>query len=67
MPRNAYIPFGAGPRLCIGRGMSLVEGPLILDHLRARYSFTTVRDVGMKPEVTIRPVKGMPLRVASTP
>ena len=66
-PRSAYIPFGAGPRLCIGRGMSLVEGPLILDHLRARYSFTTVRDVGMKPEVTIRPVKGMPLRVASTP
>ena len=67
LPRNAYIPFGAGPRLCIGRGMSLVEGPLILDHLRARYSFTTVRDVGMKPKVTIRPVKGMPLRVASTP
>ncbi len=67
LPRNAYIPFGAGPRLCIGRGMSLVEGPLILDHLRARYSFTTVRAVGMKPEVTIRPVDGMPLRVASTP
>ncbi len=66
-PRTAYIPFGAGPRLCIGRGMSLVEGPLILDHLRDRYSFTTVRDVRPKPEVTIRPVNGMPLRVASTP
>ncbi len=67
LPRTAYIPFGAGPRLCIGRGMSLVEGPLILDHLRDRYSFTTVRDVRPKPEVTIRPLNGMPLRVASTP
>jgi cytochrome P450 len=63
LPRTAYIPFGAGPRLCIGRGMSLIEGPLILDHLRERYTFTAVRKVRMKPEVTIRPVGGMPLRV----
>ena len=64
LPRSAYIPFGAGPRLCIGRGMSLIEGPLILDHLRQRYTFTTVRSVAMKPEVTIRPTGGMPLNVA---
>lgn len=63
LPRNAYVPFGAGPRLCIGRGMSLVEGPLILDHLRERYRFSAIRDVRMKPEVTIRPVGGMPLRI----
>jgi hypothetical protein len=43
--------------------MSLVEGPLILDHLRERYTFAPVRQVRMKPEVTIRPVGGMPLRV----
>lgn len=63
IPRTGYVPFGAGPRLCIGRGMSLVEAPIILDHLRERYTFSTVRDVRMKPEVTIRPVGGMPLRV----
>lgn len=63
LPRTAYVPFGAGPRLCIGRGMSLVEGPLILDHLRAHYEFHPVRTVAMKPEVTIRPQGGMPLRV----
>ncbi len=63
LPRTGYVPFGAGPRLCIGRGMSLVEGPIILDHLRERYTFKTVRAVRMKPEVTLRPVGGMPLRV----
>ena len=63
LPRTAYVPFGAGPRLCIGRGMSLVEGPLILDHLRALHDFEVVRAVKMKPEVTIRPQGGMPLRV----
>ena len=63
-PRTGYVPFGAGPRLCIGRGMSLVEAPIILDHLRQRYRFEVVREVRMKPEVTIRPVGGMPLRVS---
>ena len=64
VPRTGYVPFGAGPRLCIGRGMSLVEAPIILDHLRERYRFGIVREVRMKPEVTIRPVGGMPLRVS---
>jgi len=44
--------------------MSLVEAPIILDHLRERYRFGIVREVRMKPEVTIRPVGGMPLRVS---
>jgi cytochrome P450 len=43
--------------------MSLVEGPIILHHLRERYTFELVREVRMKPEVTLRPVGGMPLRV----
>lgn len=61
MPRVGYVPFGAGPRLCIGRGMSLIEGPIILDCLRDRYRFAPSRPVRMKPEVTLRPVGGMPL------
>ena len=63
LPRGVYVPFGNGPRLCIGRGMSLIEGPMILDYLRDRYRFDVVDPVRMKPEVTIRPVGGMPLRV----
>jgi hypothetical protein len=43
--------------------MSLIEGPIILDHLRQHYTFKPTRQVGMKPEVTIRPAAGMPLLV----
>jgi cytochrome P450 len=43
--------------------MSLIEGPIILDHLRERYTFETTSKARMKPEVTLRPVGGMPLRI----
>ncbi len=38
-------------------------GPIILDHLRERYTFAPTGKVAMKPEVTLRPVGGMPLMV----
>lgn len=33
----AYFPFGAGPRLCLGRSMALVEAPLILATIAQHY------------------------------
>lgn len=63
--RHAYLPFGAGPRLCVGRDLALVEAVALLAVLAQRF---TVDPVGHAPPrtdalVSVRPRGGLPLRV----
>jgi cytochrome P450 len=64
-PRHAYMPFGAGPRICIGMQFSLMEASIVLAQLVRAYRFAPLE--GYRPEtvghVTIRPHAGMPLYV----
>ena len=64
--RGAYLPFGGGPRICIGNHFALMEGQLILASLAQRLRFTPVDDRPVVPEplVTLRPRGGLPMRVA---
>jgi cytochrome P450 len=64
----AYLPFGAGPRLCIGRDMALLEGVLVLASLVARVDLEAVGPAPRPvPMVTIRPDGGLPMRVRLRP
>jgi cytochrome P450 len=61
---TAYLPFGAGPRLCIGRDMALLEGTLVLAALARAVRFERVGPSPRAvPLVTVRPDGGLPMRL----
>jgi cytochrome P450 len=64
-PRYAYLPFGGGPRLCIGNNFALAEAPLILASIFQRYQLDLAPGAEVVAEalVTLRPRDGLPMRV----
>ncbi len=63
--RYQYMPFGAGPRLCIGASFSIVEAVAMLaTFVRAMRFEVPAGHVPVPVSgVTLRPTGGMPLRV----
>jgi cytochrome P450 len=63
--RFAYIPFGAGPRVCIGMAFAIQEGIILLAHLLRAFRFDVVdgHDVMPLQRVTLRPRGGMKMHV----
>ncbi len=61
--RFAYIPFGAGPRVCIGMGFAVQEALILLAHLVRRLRFELVEGHEVMPQqrITLRPRGGMPM------
>lgn len=63
-PRSAYLPFGGGRRICIGRSFALMEAVLITAMLSQRYRFSLLRGgEQIRPETTftLRPRGGLPM------
>jgi cytochrome P450 len=63
--RSAWLPFSAGPRVCIGNHFALLEGQLVLAALSHRVAFEAKRGVVVKPApaATLRPSEGLPMVV----
>ncbi|MBI5012466.1 MAG: cytochrome P450 [Methylocystis sp.] len=61
--RCAYMPFGAGPRICIGMGFAMLEMTAILATLVRDFRFTPVEGhrLELAPDFTTRPKGGLPL------
>lgn len=63
LPRCAYLPFGDGPRICIGNHFALMEAQIVLATLARHVTFSLVpcQHIAPDPSVTLRPPR---LRVA---
>ena len=64
--RYAYLPFGGGPRVCIGASFATIEAAVILAVLVRAFRFQAIAGHKPKPvaRVTLRPAGGMPLLIA---
>lgn len=61
----SYMPFGGGPRLCIGNNFALMEMQFVLAMMIKRYRFEVVKDqnIDINPMVTLRPRYGIKMTV----
>ena len=61
-PKGSYLPFGAGPRVCIGMHFALMEGPIVLATLlrRFRFELEAGREIVEDEFATLRPKGGVP-------
>lgn len=64
--RFAYLPFGAGPRTCIGSSFALQEATLVLAMLARHFDMQLLSGTPVWPlqKITLRPAHGLPMRIA---
>jgi cytochrome P450 len=64
-PRDAWIPFSDGPRVCIGMHFAMIEAPLVLATMlqHADFELTTNREIVGDRSATLRPTGGIPVRI----
>ena len=60
-PRYAYVPFAAGPRMCIGNAFALMEMQIVLAMVASRFRLDLVpgRPVEAVTRLTLRPRHGI--------
>jgi cytochrome P450 len=64
-PKLVYLPFGAGPRQCIGNHFAMTEAQIILATLGQRYRLHLVpgQRIEPRPLITLRPAPGVRMQI----
>jgi cytochrome P450 len=65
LPRFAYVPFGGGPRACIGKAFAVMEARLLLATLAQRYRLRLApgHRVDVAPRITLTPKRAIKMVV----
>jgi cytochrome P450 len=65
IPKHAYLPFGGGPRICIGYVFALMEARLLLATLAQHFKLSLVPGFSVIPDrqFALRPKYGLPMIV----
>ncbi|HEV7918071.1 MAG TPA: cytochrome P450 [Solirubrobacterales bacterium] len=65
-PRQAFMPFGAGRRVCVGAGFAMMEGVLLTAMIAQRFRLDLSPGERVTPEasITLRPKNGIRMTIA---